>query len=106
MEIRILLRTLSISLLLVWGIVPAQAQGGRQEWRDELRGIYQTKKETPVEPAPEADALLAGAEGAAGPPAGAASEEPRKPGKLTAEERRALRRQINEVGRDIYRPVP
>ena len=31
-------------------------------------------------------------------------DEPRRPGRLTPEERRALRRQINEAGRDIYAP--
>ncbi len=30
------------------------------------------------------------------------ADETRKSGKLTADERRALRRQINEAGRDIY----
>lgn len=29
-------------------------------------------------------------------------EPPRKPGRMTPEERRALRRQINEAGQDIY----
>jgi hypothetical protein len=32
------------------------------------------------------------------------AEEPKRQGKMTAEERRALRRQINEAGRDIYAP--
>ncbi len=27
-----------------------------------------------------------------------------KPGRLTPDERRALRQQINEAGRDVYRP--
>lgn len=34
----------------------------------------------------------------------AAPDEARKPGRMTPEERRALRRQINEAGRDIYAP--
>lgn len=28
-----------------------------------------------------------------------------RPGRLTPDERRALRQQINEAGRDVYRPV-
>jgi hypothetical protein len=35
----------------------------------------------------------------------AAPDESRKPGRMTPEERRALRRQINEAGRDIYTPA-
>jgi len=32
------------------------------------------------------------------------AEEQKKHGRMTAEERRALRRQINEAGRDLYTP--
>ncbi len=38
----------------------------------------------------------------AGPPPADPSS---RPGRLTPDERRALRQQINEAGRDIYRPV-
>jgi hypothetical protein len=37
-------------------------------------------------------------------PEGDASDGGRKSGKLSAEERRALRRQINEAGNDLYLP--
>jgi hypothetical protein len=33
-----------------------------------------------------------------------ASDYPRRQGRMTAEERRALRRQIDEVGHDLYAP--
>lgn len=35
---------------------------------------------------------------------GGAADAPQRPGRMTPEERRALRRQINEAGRDIYAP--
>ncbi len=35
---------------------------------------------------------------------GVAPDAPQRPGRMTPEERRALRRQINEAGRDIYAP--
>lgn len=37
-------------------------------------------------------------------PFDATSEGSRRPGRMTLEERRALRRQIDQAGRDIYRP--
>jgi len=75
----------------------AEARGARQAERAQQRAArvnaqrepQQRTIEPPMQPvAPQA------------PPEQAGS----RPGRLTPEERRALRQQINEAGRDVYRP--
>lgn len=103
----------SISLLLMAGMMSAYANPGqRQNWRDDVRAVQlqqtfeqrgqgngeQVKKDE-RRPAKESSGFGAGGQGNTAP------EESRKPGRMTPEERRALRRQINEAGRDIYAPT-
>lgn len=75
----------------------AEARGARQAERAQQRAArvnaqrepQQRTIEPPMQPvAPQA------------PPEQTGS----RPGRLTPEERRALRQQINEAGRDVYRP--
>jgi hypothetical protein len=89
--------TLSIALLLAVASGTALASPGQRAWREELRAMQQ--------PVPEQPVREARAEKGAPNPQNGNAEEPKKQGKMTAEERRALRRQINEAGRDIYAPA-
>jgi hypothetical protein len=76
----------------------AEARGARQADRAQQRAARlgpqseapaQRTTEPPMQPVgPSADPAVQGA----------------KPGRLTPDERRALRQQINEAGRDVYRP--
>jgi hypothetical protein len=101
----------SISLLLGWGISSAHANGPHYEWRTDLRAAYQQQHPQP-QPARDHDTgsqqrndVYTGMAGSADvPPNSGTNDEVKKPGKMTPEERRALRRQINEAGRDIYAP--
>lgn len=94
------LRILGISLLLALNVSHAFAEPNRHDWRDELRAMHQQGKQ-PQQPVRQAQPAER-SEGQSGAPANEASDQTRKNGKMTAEERRALRRQINEAGRDIY----
>lgn len=94
------LKRISISVLLVAGTVlvnPAAARDRehRAATRDDHASQHHLARfdrrradEVPPPPAPQGDNR----------------SEPRKQGKMTPEERRALRRQINEAGQDIYVP--
>ena len=94
------LRILGMSLLLAFNASHAFAEPNRHDWRDELRAMHQQGKQQqparPQQPAERSEGQSSGA------PANESSDQTRKNGKMTAEERRALRRQINEAGRDIY----
>jgi hypothetical protein len=81
----------------------AEARGARQAERAQQRAarigqqresaIQSRTVEPPLQPA--------------GQPPGQpleAAQQVSRPGRLTLEERRALRQQINEAGRDVYRP--
>ena len=68
-----------------------QQREGRTEQREALRGEMQLRREE------ERRREVA-------PPQQVAPEQARRPGKLSPEERRALRQQINEAGHDIYAP--
>ena len=77
----------------------AEARGARQAERAQQRAarigqqresaIQSRTVEPPLQPAGQ-------------PPE--AAQQGARPGRLTPEERRALRQQINEAGRDVYRP--
>jgi hypothetical protein len=91
------LPTLSIALLLAVASGMVLANPGQRAWREELRAMQQQpQQEQPVQEAR--------AEKRAPIPRNGNAEEPKKQGKMSVEERRALRRQINEAGRDIYTP--
>lgn len=66
-------------------------RGARQAERAQQRAQQRQAQERPPEAAP------APVEPPSQPPAG-------RPGRLTPDERRALRQQINDAGREIYRP--
>ena len=93
------LRILTMLLLLALNASQAFAEPNRTDWRNELRSMRQQGKDPQaVRQVPPAER----SEGQSGSPANEASDPSKKAGKMTAEERRALRRQINEAGRDIY----
>ena len=100
------LTRISIALLLAAGAVSAvanpygreereaarqQQREGRMEQREAPRGEVQSQRQE------ERRRDVA-------PPQQAAPDQARRPGKLSPEERRALRQQINEAGHDIYAP--
>jgi hypothetical protein len=89
--------TLSIAVLLSLAGGTALANPGQRAWRDELRAMQQQSwREQPVRDE-RTDKQAPSSQNSN-------VEEPKKTGKMSAEERRALRRQINEAGRDIYTP--
>ena len=93
------LRILTMSLLLAFHAPHAFAEPNRTDWRNELRSMRQQEKDPQaMRQAPPAER----SEGQSGSAANESSDQSRKTGKMTAEERRALRRQINEAGRAIY----
>lgn len=84
------LKSASAVLLLLLGVASAFAEPGnrrseRAAQREEQRQARQDQAQRNSVP-------------------DAAPEEPRRKGNMTREERRALRQQINDAGRDIYRP--
>lgn len=93
-------------LMLVGGT--ALASPGQQPWRDELRAMHQQqawRDQGQAQPVRDDRVDSQGSSnGNPTPPQHANGEPPKKAGKMSAEERRALRRQINEAGRDIYAP--
>ena len=122
-------RRISMSLLLLAALGSALANPGeRQEWRGARhaerqqrvteRQDLQYRREIPMQR--QGDRQRAGDPryapvapprqlGAAADPRGdnrfnTAPDGFRRPGRMTLEERRALRRQINEAGHDIYTP--
>ena len=101
------LTRISIALLLAAGAVSAvanpygreereaarqQQREGRTEQREALRGEVQSQRQEERR------------RDVAPPPQQVAPDQARRPGKLSPEERRALRQQINEAGHDIYEP--
>jgi hypothetical protein len=96
------LHILGISLLLALNAPLALAEPSRHDWRNELRAMQQETRDPQSQRQSQHVERPAGSEGQSNIPANEASDQSRKPGKMTAEERRALRRQINEAGRDIY----
>jgi len=91
--------TLSIAVLLVVASGTAFASPGQRAWRDELREMQQQQ---PSREQPARDDHVG--RQVSNDPQNGNVESPKKQGKMSAEERRALRRQINEAGRDIYAP--
>ena len=113
---------ISISLLLAVSMGIAHANPGQfPEWRDGPRPGRQLRideqsdarqrefmQRQQGERRRPGDAIGAPVQGQVrNPPGGnvynnAAPDAPQRPGRMSPEERRALRRQINEAGRDIY----
>jgi hypothetical protein len=108
------LKILSISLLLMIGTINAFARsGGYQDLRNEMHAIQyqygghsqggQQGGERRSKDGSEYDGNGRGSSGA-GNEANSGSDQGRKSGRMTPEERRTLRQQINEAGHDIYAP--
>jgi hypothetical protein len=98
------LKTLSISLLLAINIAGAYADSGRrQEWREDMRAAhYQQVNDQGDQRRGERQKSEQNRERELSN--SVTQEESRKSGRMKPEERRTLRRQINEAGRDIYTP--
>jgi len=111
LTMKIALAKISIALLLTAGAVsalanpgereaahaaPQQQREGRAGQREALRGELQLQREE------ERRRETAGRQQESRP--NAAPDQPRRTGRLSPEERRALRQQINEAGHDIYAP--
>lgn len=109
-------KILSIFLLLTVGAVNAFANPAqRQEWRNELREIHEQQileRQDQAQPPraghrrtefENAESSGPGAQGNASS-SNAVVDDARRPGRMSPEDRRTLRRQINEAGRDIYAP--
>jgi hypothetical protein len=99
---------LSLAILLALAGGTAHASPGQQAWREELRAMQQQQSlrdQGQAQPLRDDRVDSQGnSNGTPNPPQRANGEPPKKSGKMSAEERRALRRQINEAGRDIYAP--
>jgi hypothetical protein len=114
------LKAISISLLWMAGLGSAFANPGPgQEWRQEARAARpqpsmerpdaQRREQFQRQPdrrrgGPSNLPALHGPNAVGNNRFDVVPEMARRPGRLTPEERRALRRQINEAGRDIYFP--
>lgn len=118
------LKQISVCILLIAGIVDASANAGgnrRNEQRDYFMRLFQVQSADGERSSPHGEPQMQShAERRRsredGPPDSSGTgnqmdnsstnppEAPRKQGKLSPEERRALRRQIDEAGHDIYPP--
>jgi hypothetical protein len=113
------LKKIGISLLLISGIanVCAQSGGNRRDEREAAYAFYaqgapqdrggqggeqQPQRQNERRRGREFDSSGFGAQG--DNPSNNSSDASRRQGKLSPEERRALRRQIDEAGHDIYTP--
>lgn len=95
---KLTIKTLSTWLLLTLCMSTAIAEPGqRREERQAQR--HEQRMERQAERSQERDARQPD-----GKQQEVRPEAPRKGGKMSPEERRALRRQINDAGRDIYTP--
>lgn len=92
-----LFEKLSISLLLIAGMAAASASPGRNP---EERAADQPVRQQQKAPERNEAQVVRDNNGQA------VEDGAKKHGRLTQEERRALRRQINEAGQDIYLPKP
>ena len=92
--------TLSIAALLVVASGTAFASPGQRAWRDELREMQQQ----PSRELPARDERVG--KQVNNDPQNGNGESPKKQGRMSAEERRALRRQINEAGAEVYALPP
>jgi uncharacterized membrane protein len=92
---RVILKRISISVLLLAGMASAlvHADNNRDE-RDSRRAAQSQRFHEGRPPEGEGGRQVDPSNGPDG----------RKHGRLSPEERRALRRQINEAGQDIYTP--
>jgi hypothetical protein len=98
-----LLKRISISLLLMTGMATAVAgPGSDREDRGGGRGARQQQRGEQNRPGRQPDQQQYRQQGNGGQ--GAPPDGSRRPGRLSPEELQALRRQINEAGRDIYIP--
>ena len=104
------LTRISIALLVAAGAVSADANPYGREEREAAHAARQQQREGRME---QREALRGEVQlqrqeerrrDVAPPPQQGTPEQARRPGKLSPEERRALRQQINEAGRDIYKP--
>lgn len=92
---------LSITILLAVSGGKAFANPAQRAWREELRAMQQQQSwsEQPVR-----NERTDRRANNIPQHVNTVEEQSKRQGKMSAEERRALRRQINEVGRDIYAP--
>lgn len=104
-----LLKAISLSIVLLSGMVSVHAgehpdhpdrpdRAERREARIEHRQEQQQRRAENQERKAENQERRAEQQG----PAEGSAEAGKKSGRMTPEERRALRRQINEAGQDIY----
>ena len=97
-----LLKRISISLLLMTSMAAAVAgPGSDREDHNGGRGARQQQRGEQNRPARQPDQQQYRQQGNGGQ---GAPDGSRRPGRLSPEELQALRRQINEAGRDIYIP--
>jgi hypothetical protein len=92
----VLRKTISIAVLLTAGMASVASvayAGPYRDDRDAARAERAERREQFREPR-QPNAGRQGEQGA----------DNRRPGRMSPEERRALRRQINEAGHDIYQP--
>jgi hypothetical protein len=97
----------SIALPLMVGMASACASPGIREERELMHATRQQEKamqrdELQMQRQEERRRETAAMQ--QNNPANVVPDSSRRPGRMTPEERRALRRQINEAGQDIYAP--
>jgi hypothetical protein len=91
---KMLFKRISISLLLMASTMSAFADRGQDRYRDQGNdGRQQSRQQDRGREAYQGDNSP-----------NSAQDGSRRPGRLSPDERRALRRQINEAGQDIYIP--
>lgn len=117
------LKQISVCILLIAGIADASASAGgnRRSERDYFMRLFQVQSTDDERSSPRGEPQMqhhaerrrgredvpqdsSGNGNQMDNSSGNLPEAPRKQGKLSPEERRALRRQIDEAGHDIYPP--
>ncbi len=81
----------------------AMRQAARAQRQQQMQGQRAAQRSEQMQRAPERELAAPQAPGFR-PPEPADASQMGRPGRLTPDERRALRQQINEAGRDVYRP--
>ncbi len=93
----IVLKKLCLVFLLLSGVISSSAMAGHRDERDNQQ--FDGRRPHRESRQPNGGNWDAGPGPSYNPP-----PEQRRPGRMSPEERRALRRQINEAGQDIYAP--
>lgn len=99
MKIALTIPTIAFAVLATTAV--AHASPEHRAWREELRAMQQR----PLRDQQDSRFIQRDESRMGSTTQSTTPDDQRKQAKMSAEERRALRRQINEAGRDLYTPT-